>query len=203
MAMVAPPCLLPLAYATVWWTPGWAPCSKCILGASQLRCSPDPTGSYVLWWLDERRYACSGADTRTSGLMADVRRRPHWQEEWATQSWTKRLMQRLGRCSTCTREGHLQVLGAAADRRSTPFSSPASCVTVRRTSEHCLSFPTAHDTVCLCLHGPCSEKGEASSADEGTPPKGAGQGVGEPLQVGLGYTTREYCDCQTLASLGR
>ena len=34
-----------------------------------------------------------------------------------------------------------------------------------------------------------------SSADEGVPPKGSGwRGRGEPMQVGVGHTAREYCD---------
>ena len=45
---------------------------------------------------------------------------------------------------------------------------------------------------------------DGSSADENVPKKGAGwTGVGSPLQVGVGYTSRDYCDGQGLPSPGR
>ena len=49
---------------------------------------------------------------------------------------------------------------------------------------------------------PDSEEG--SSPDEGVPEKGSGhRGIGPPMMVGVGYTQRELCDGQTLASPGR
>ena len=43
-----------------------------------------------------------------------------------------------------------------------------------------------------------------SSADEGAPPAGSGWvGAGNALLIGTGYTAREYCDGQSLASPGR
>ena len=49
---------------------------------------------------------------------------------------------------------------------------------------------------------PDSEEG--SSADEGVPEKGSGhRGIGPPMMVGVGYTQRELCDGQSLASPGR
>ena len=43
-----------------------------------------------------------------------------------------------------------------------------------------------------------------SSADEGVRKKNTGRaGVGPPLQVGVGYTSRDFCDGQGLASPGR
>ena len=48
------------------------------------------------------------------------------------------------------------------------------------------------------------EEDSDSTADEGVPGKRSGHcGVGEPMAVGLGYTSREYCDGQSLASPGR
>ena len=45
---------------------------------------------------------------------------------------------------------------------------------------------------------------DGSSADENVPEKGAGwTGVGSPLQVGVGYTSRDYRDGQGLTSPGR
>ena len=45
---------------------------------------------------------------------------------------------------------------------------------------------------------------EGSSADEGAPPAGSGwRGVCSPMMIGVGYTSREFCDGQTLASPGR
>ena len=45
---------------------------------------------------------------------------------------------------------------------------------------------------------------DGSSADENVPEKGAGwTGVGSPLQVGVGYTSRDSCDGQGLPSPGR
>ena len=45
---------------------------------------------------------------------------------------------------------------------------------------------------------------EGSSADENVPAKGAGwRGQGDPMMVGVGYTAREFCDGQSLASPGR
>ena len=45
---------------------------------------------------------------------------------------------------------------------------------------------------------------DGSSADDGVPPKDSGWvGHGCPLQVGIGYTSRDYCDGQGLASPGR
>ena len=44
---------------------------------------------------------------------------------------------------------------------------------------------------------------EGSSADEGAPPAGSGwRGVCSPMMIGVGYTSREFCDGQTLASPG-
>ena len=44
-------------------------------------------------------------------------------------------------------------------------------------------------------------KSDDTSADEGTPPKGAGwRGKGPPMEIGTGYSSREICDGQTLAS---
>ena len=49
---------------------------------------------------------------------------------------------------------------------------------------------------------PDSEEG--SSPDEGVPERGSGhRGIGPPMMVGVGYTQRELCDGQTLASPGR
>ena len=46
---------------------------------------------------------------------------------------------------------------------------------------------------------PDSEEG--SSPDEGVPEKGSGhRGIGPPMMVGVGYTQRELCDGQSLAS---
>ena len=45
---------------------------------------------------------------------------------------------------------------------------------------------------------------DGSSADEGSAPKNSGWiGKGYPLQVGVGYTVRDYCDGQSLCSPGR
>ena len=45
---------------------------------------------------------------------------------------------------------------------------------------------------------------EGSSPDEYAPGKSAGhRGCGDPMKVGVGYTQREYCDGQSLASPGR
>ena len=48
------------------------------------------------------------------------------------------------------------------------------------------------------------DSSEGSSADEGAPVRGSGwRGQGRPMEVGSGYTARELCDGQTLASPGR
>ena len=48
------------------------------------------------------------------------------------------------------------------------------------------------------------DSSDGSSADEAAPPKTAGwRGTGKPMEVGLGYTSREICDGQGLASPGR
>ena len=48
------------------------------------------------------------------------------------------------------------------------------------------------------------ESTDGSSADETAPAKTAGwRGAGKPMEVGLGYTSREICDGQGLASPGR
>ena len=48
------------------------------------------------------------------------------------------------------------------------------------------------------------ESGEGSSPDEGVPPKMSGHcGKGQPMKVGVGYTQRDFCDGQSLASSGR
>ena len=45
---------------------------------------------------------------------------------------------------------------------------------------------------------------DGSGPDEGVPGKFAGhRGVGQPMMVGIGYTQREICDGQSLASPGR
>ena len=48
------------------------------------------------------------------------------------------------------------------------------------------------------------EQSDGSSADEGAPERGAGWvGHGPPIEVGVGYVSRELCDGQSLASPGR
>ena len=48
------------------------------------------------------------------------------------------------------------------------------------------------------------EQSDGSSADEGAPERGAGWvGHGPPMEVGVGYVSRELCDGQSLASPGR
>ena len=48
------------------------------------------------------------------------------------------------------------------------------------------------------------ESGDGSSPDEGVPGKHAGHhGVGKPIQVGVGYVQRDFCDGRSLASPGR
>ena len=48
------------------------------------------------------------------------------------------------------------------------------------------------------------ESEEGSSPDEGVPPKMSGHcGKGQPMKVGVGYTQRDFCDGQSLASPGR
>ena len=45
------------------------------------------------------------------------------------------------------------------------------------------------------------DSSEGSSADEGAMPSGGGwTGTGKPMQVGVGYTVRDFCDGQSLAS---
>ena len=45
---------------------------------------------------------------------------------------------------------------------------------------------------------------EGSTADEDAAPAGSGwKGSGKPMQVGIGYTVRDFCDGQSLASPGR
>ena len=45
---------------------------------------------------------------------------------------------------------------------------------------------------------------DGSSADEGAPGRGTGWvGYGPPMEVGVGYVSRELCDGQSLASPGR
>ena len=48
------------------------------------------------------------------------------------------------------------------------------------------------------------ESEDDTSPDEGAPPKSSGwRGCGAPMVVGVGYTSREFCDGQSLASPGR
>ena len=64
--------------------------------------------------------------------------------------------------------------------------------------------PTSSELNLLAKHREEPQSEEGSSADEGVPPKGSGWcGTGEPMSVGIGYTSREYCDGQGLASPGR
>ena len=69
--------------------------------------------------------------------------------------------------------------------------------------------PVCHSTACGSVGLPRSSQEDppsdpGSSADEGYPQTGAGwTGTGSPMSVGTGYTAREYCDGQTLASRRR
>ena len=79
------------------------------------------------------------------------------------------------------------------------------------------SYPSAHNRNDLASEPPSAEvldfvarfreepeSESESSRDEGVPEKRLGHcGDGEPMPVGVGYTTREYCDGQSLASPGR
>ena len=48
------------------------------------------------------------------------------------------------------------------------------------------------------------DSSEGSSADEEAKASGAGwTGTGKPMQIGVGYTVRDFCDGQSLASPGR
>ena len=48
------------------------------------------------------------------------------------------------------------------------------------------------------------ESDDGSTADEGAPGRGSGWvGTGKPMQIGSGYTRRDICDGQSLASPGR
>ena len=84
-------------------------------------------------------------------------------------------------------------------------------------SEFKTHFPTAYDRsdpaspppdsntlnyLAVLREEPLSDEG--STADEGVPPAGSGwQGRGRLMIVGTGYTAREICDGQSLASPGR
>ena len=83
--------------------------------------------------------------------------------------------------------------------------------------EFAKSYPSAHNRNDLASEPPSAEVQDfvarlreepesesESSPDEGVPGKRAGHcGDGDPMLVGVGYTTREYCDGQSLASPGR
>ena len=78
-------------------------------------------------------------------------------------------------------------------------------------------FPDAHDRDEVSAEPPSAqvqnymaklrevpEQSDGSSADEGAPERGAGWvGYGPPMEVGVGYVSRELCDGQCLASPGR
>ena len=64
--------------------------------------------------------------------------------------------------------------------------------------------PTASELDLLAQKREEPASDDGSTADEDSPPKGAGwQGTGRPMTVGVDYTSREYCDGQALASPGR
>ena len=64
--------------------------------------------------------------------------------------------------------------------------------------------PTASELDLLAKHREEPASDDGSTADEDSLAKGVGwQGTGRPMTVGVGYTSREYCDGQTLASPGR
>ena len=64
--------------------------------------------------------------------------------------------------------------------------------------------PTSSELNLLAAHRQEQLSDDGSSADENVPGKGSGwTGVGSPLQVGNGYTARDYCDGQGLPSPGR
>ena len=64
--------------------------------------------------------------------------------------------------------------------------------------------PTTDELNLLAAHRQEPPSDDGSSEDEGVPPKHSGWvGRGPPLQVGIGYTSRDYCDGQGLASPGR
>ena len=64
--------------------------------------------------------------------------------------------------------------------------------------------PTTEELNLLATHRQEPPSDDGSSADEGVPAKSSGWiGHGCTLQVGIGYTSRDYCDGQGLASPGR
>ena len=64
--------------------------------------------------------------------------------------------------------------------------------------------PSAEELNLLAAHRQEPPSDDGSSADHGVPQKNSGWvGHGCPLQVGIGYTSRDYCDGQGLASPGR
>ena len=66
------------------------------------------------------------------------------------------------------------------------------------------SYPAAYDRSQQQAVPPEPESDEGSSPDEGVPPKMSGHcGKGQPMKVGVGYTQRDFCDGQSLASPGR
>ena len=97
------------------------------------------------------------------------------------------------------------------------YLKKGSCVTVQRVSRATGTFssrydrnapeqrpPTSSELNLLAAHRQEQLSADGSSADENVPEKGAGwTGVGSPLQVGVGYISRDYCDGQGLPSPGR
>ena len=64
--------------------------------------------------------------------------------------------------------------------------------------------PTSEELNLLASHMQEPPNDDGSSADEGVPGKNSGWiGVGPPLQVGVGYTSRDCSDGQGLAAPGR
>ena len=78
------------------------------------------------------------------------------------------------------------------------FGSFWSCTRVHSTRNAATQrAPTADELNLLARHRQEPPSDEGSSADEGVPKKNSGWvGAGPSLQVGVGYTSRDYCDGQ-------
>ena len=67
-----------------------------------------------------------------------------------------------------------------------------------------VKVPTSSILIRLSILRLGPENEENSTVDEGAPPRISGwTGCGRPIEVSTGYTVREICDAQTLASPGR
>ena len=157
--------------------------------------------------LDQTTHAWSGGCPRACGVTptrslstAGTRRSSSSRTIWSRRMSTYSTMEAIGRPGWVCHCTHNHA--CHADSLISLYRSRFPAAIRPRRPIHGASILGHIAVLILLREEPVEDDG--SSGDEGAPPANSGwRGTVAPLMVGTGYTSREFCDGQTLASPGR